>query len=768
MNVALVVGLLLLLQAPSQDSSDARKRSSPDPALLRYNLSAGDHLIYRQTLLITARSLNQDDRIQDPDQSYSYFERWENHLLVTDRAADILQLGIQRNSLQRSLLSYQVGSQDRSERMRPRFEGGEWPRAFAAGNRFTAAGSAQFPRPAVREHPSVSLVGIGEILPLPARAVAVGDRWTEPELFGFQLKVEGWETVNGYRSIRIANDANADFASVRYWFSPELGAMVRIEWEADSDYEGLWLRNEKVRIEWVGKRLGGSPSGWLIEPATRLGLLAALRTSDRIPTSSYDLYSLLDQGDPLVQRMVLGIAYRKRMLPPAERQLWDLLESPDARVRTLAVRLMENLSEGIAQPMIRRAMSDSDPFVRRAAARHRAIGDNSDSQGRRNGVGEAPDIGAEARLDGGPDQVEGAPSGNSVCHADADWPGRLQRARSLPPQLTGDTLRAMRSDGFSGRPYVAYVPEDYRGDEPFPLIVYLSGAGGRPLEGIIRSHAALAQHGYIAVLPDAGGQYWWRDEPAAVVEILMREIGSEFNIDSNRVFLAGYSNGGTGALFLGSRLADRFAAAVSLMGAGLYAEEAPLQFRFPNLSSLPTLFLHGGLDREVPVIGTIDTVKRILAANPAAPIQSHVFPNREHDLWLGSDEGRTMAFIQDRQRDPFPKRIRFQTGQSRQPRHYWIEVTDRDAPEAYVEASIEGNLITIESSGVRRLKLLLQRGHLPDGGPVRIVWNRLPAFEGRLPEDCDRLAASLQALQDPFRAYSMELEIELPRPAERR
>lgn len=769
MNIALLVGLLLFLQVPSQESSDARKRTPPEPTLLRYSLSVGDHLIYRQTLQVTARSLNQDDRMQAPNQSFSYFERWENHLLVTDMGADAMQIGVQRNSIRRKLLAYRAGSEDLVERMRPSFEAGEWPRSFASGNRFTAAGSPQFPWSAVREHPSVSLVGIGEILPLPSQPVAVGDRWMEPDFFGFQMKVEGWETVNGYRSIRIGNDAKGDFGSLRYWFSPKLGAMVRIEWEAETDDEGLWMRNEKVRIEWTGKRLGGSPSDWLTQPATRLGVLAALRTSDRIPASSTELYSLLDLGDPVVQRMVLGIAYRKRMPPPAERQLWDLLESPDARVRTLAVRMMENLSERIAQPMIRKALLDSDHFVRRAAvALHRVGGDFSDSRTGRDGVAGPSDNGAEASLEAGSERVEESSSGDSLCHADADWALRLQRARILPPQLTGATLRTMRSNGFHGRPYVAYVPEDYRGDEPFPLIVYLSGSGGRALEGIIKSHAALAQHGYIVIFPDAGGQYWWQEEPAGAVERLIGEIWSDFNIDSNRLYLAGHSNGGTGALFLASRLADRFAAAASLMGAGLYAEEPPLQFRFQNLSHLPTLFLHGSLDREVPIIGTIDTANRILAANPSAPIERHLFQNRGHDIWPGSDEGRTMAFFQDRQRDPYPKRIGFQTGESRQPRHYWIEVTERDAPEAYIEASIEENLITIESAGVRRLKLLLQRGHLPGTDSVRIVWNRYPVFEGRLPRDCDKLAASLKDQQDPFRAFSTELELRLPTPGEGR
>ena len=62
----------------------------------------------------------------------------------------------------------------------------------------------------------------------------------------------------------------------------------------------------------------------------------------------------------------------------------------------------------------------------------------------------------------------------------------------------------MSSNTFRGWPYGMYVPDDYRGDEPFPLIVYLAGNSGPAIEGVQLGSAAFERTGYLVVYPNAG------------------------------------------------------------------------------------------------------------------------------------------------------------------------------------------------------------------------------------------------------------------------
>ena len=48
----------------------------------------------------------------------------------------------------------------------------------------------------------------------------------------------------------------------------------------------------------------------------------------------------------------------------------------------------------------------------------------------------------------------------------------------------------------------------------------------------------------------------------------MNDVLQRYNIDRDRIYLTGFSNGGTGALYFATLWPQRFAAVVSLMGAG--------------------------------------------------------------------------------------------------------------------------------------------------------------------------------------------------------
>jgi pimeloyl-ACP methyl ester carboxylesterase len=317
----------------------------------------------------------------------------------------------------------------------------------------------------------------------------------------------------------------------------------------------------------------------------------------------------------------------------------------------------------------------------------------------------------------------------------------------------------MTLKGFEGWPYVVHVPEHYRGDEPLPLLFWLTGGPGRATLGLSQARDTLARSEWLVVYPHAP-DLWWTEPAARTVAALLDEVLRRFNVDTDRVYVAGMSNGGTGAYRYATLWPDRFAAAVSLMGAGQYVRggEQPLA---ANLAGFPILFAHGDSDPVIPKIASEEALKAVREAAPGAQPELRILPGRGHDLDLASDAALVEAFLAGRARNPFPRSVRLAIRDLRDPRRYWVEVLDKQGGVAEVEGAIgDDNTLTLRTRRVRRLRLLLRREHLPGSGPLRVVLDGREVFSGPLPEDCELLRRTAKEGADPQRAWSAELSFE--------
>ena len=353
------------------------------------------------------------------------------------------------------------------------------------------------------------------------------------------------------------------------------------------------------------RRRGEGPEAWLRDEAVRLGVLDAFMASAALPVPAAALWTLLEDADPEVQRRVLGVAYRHR------------LEPPRARVEALA--------------------RSEDPSVRRLAGRFVSRGDGI-------AVPEALLAVAGAVRKGGP-----LPEWR--CEVLPDRPAAMLAAQRSRGRLSGTRIESLQAPGFEGWPYVLHVPEDYRGDEPRPLLVVLGGGAGQAPRTAAASHRTVDPRGWLVVFPHAG-MSWWDQRATAMFGALVPELLRDLNVDTNRVYLTGFSNGGAGTLLFASLWPDRFAAAAPLMGVG----RAVLAERFPSVEGvtrLPWLFVHGSQDTP---LASEEVAAAIRRADPAARVELHVLPGRGHDIRLGSDEGLTVPFLERQVRDPVPPR----------------------------------------------------------------------------------------------------------------
>jgi predicted esterase len=274
------------------------------------------------------------------------------------------------------------------------------------------------------------------------------------------------------------------------------------------------------------------------------------------------------------------------------------------------------------------------------------------------------------------------------------------------------------------------------------------------------ARSSIEPRGDLAVFPQANGM-WWEKEPAAAFEALFAELLADLNVDTDRVRITGFSNGGTGSILYASRTPDRFAAVASLMGGGLPFFEATDPIDPAVIARIPFLFVHGDRDDVIPSWASERTAKAMRKANPQAVAEVHILPGRPHDIVHGRDEGLTFPFLEKQAREAFPKQVALRARTLDHPRAFWAEVLEKGGGLAEIDGTAEGGTITLRTRNVRRLRLRLRREILDLSAPVRVVVDGKEAFRGAVTEDPALLLRSWRETGDPQLAHSAEIPLDV-------
>jgi len=166
-------------------------------------------------------------------------------------------------------------------------------------------------------------------------------------------------------------------------------------------------------------------------------------------------------------------------------------------------------------------------------------------------------------------------------------------------------------DGIN-REYVLYIPNSYDGTSAVPLMLNFHGFGGSASDymNYADMRSVAESDTFILVYPQGScsdGSSHWNPCPVGgdnkstaddigFVESMINEISSQYNVDMERIYAAGYSNGGMMAYGLAHYKSDLIAAVASVSG-------VMLDCTGPTSHPMPVVHLHGTSDGVLPYNG---------------------------------------------------------------------------------------------------------------------------------------------------------------------
>lgn len=364
----------------------------------------------------------------------------------------------------------------------------------------------------------------------------------------------------------------------------------------------------------------------------------------------------------------------------------------------------------------------------------------------------------------------------SAIESDPEYtPGELTEllhaAQARPPARGGARSITIAVANGDMRTIAVRIPPKYDAGRSWPLILAYHPTGGdgpgmiRMLASVLGSEAdqfiIAAPTTYLPLNVDS--KRAWTDE----VRMMLRELRSTFNINSDRIYVTGFSQGGYAAWSFATFFGDEIAAAIPVACAFDAAPEIPglCEMLLPGSDNVQILHVWGerdalqvlGIDIRTPQ-GINAVLNRKLAGITGPNVTNHEIPGGGHSF---NPPKALLLRALESVRVRSPKKVHHRFRYLNQGRAAWIEPLswegdrwgigpkefdqrDGESPEAaiarmiddslgLIDAQIEGQQIRVRTRHVGEFILWFDDGTIDFDKPVRVIVNDKEVFNATVP-----------------------------------
>lgn len=366
------------------------------------------------------------------------------------------------------------------------------------------------------------------------------------------------------------------------------------------------------------------------------------------------------------------------------------------------------------------------------------------------------------------------------------------------------SVRSLALGGDINMPYTVVSKVRPEAAEKAPLFIAMHGGGGSgeqpgphtwevntsEFQTQIKMAVSLYRPEGIYFVPrmadDRLGRWWHKHNQKAFDQVIDHAV-LHWNVDPNRVYILGVSEGGFGADILGPHMADRWAGA-NAMAAGVGLGNPPANLRNvafrTDVGERDMMF-----DRVKLATAFHDELERLRKLDPAGYKHSiNIQKGRGH----GIDYSQGIQWIAESARNPWPARIvwinQAMDGLRRE-RFYWLSMPEvKGGADIRIEAGVAGQTINIEAATLAatntdgnkthgkdnvgeskrtplrgaRIELLLRDGLLDLDRPITVTANGKQVFQGAVKRSEKAIKESLAKRPDPSACPAAIISITTP------
>jgi len=216
--------------------------------------------------------------------------------------------------------------------------------------------------------------------------------------------------------------------------------------------------------------------------------------------------------------------------------------------------------------------------------------------------------------------------------------GRLKALADSARRTSPDKDHYVTVSDSDGTPYALGIglPRNFDRNRAYPLIVYLHGGIGTELsnkgEHAWEMLGGLRDSVDVVLASPSGNRFapWWTHRGMERILHTVRYAGTMYDIDTDKIFLAGVSDGATGCYAVASAMGDGgpFAGFFAVSGYGGMLPKLGAQLSIDNLRKRPIYNIQGGQDRLYPIEAVNEFIDYLLKEK--VPVVSKVYPDEGH------------------------------------------------------------------------------------------------------------------------------------------